>query len=227
MNYLFVSAKPWHASEFESLRNAGGYWEWATTPEALEEAVLRLQPRYVFFLHWSWRVPTSIWSHFECVCFHMTDVPYGRGGSPLQNLIVAGHSDTQLTALRMVEEMDAGPVYAKRLLSLAGRAEDIYRRAGALSAEIIRWILETEPTPAPQQGEAIIFKRRRPEQSALPEEGALEALYDHIRMLDAPTYPLAFVDHGKVRIEFSHAELKDGELQARVVLRARPDQTKE
>ncbi len=25
---------------------------------------------------------------FECVCFHMTDVPYGRGGSPLQNLII-------------------------------------------------------------------------------------------------------------------------------------------
>lgn len=70
----------------------------------------------------------------------MTDVPYGRGGSPLQNLILAGHADTQLTALKMVEEMDAGPVYAKRPLSLEGKAQDIYEKAGELSFSLNVWI---------------------------------------------------------------------------------------
>jgi len=37
----------------------------------------------------------------------MTDVPYGRGGSPLQNLIVRGHTETKLTALRCVRDLDA------------------------------------------------------------------------------------------------------------------------
>ena len=65
----------------------------------------------------------------------MTDVPYGRGGSPLQNLILAGHTETKLTALRMVNEMDGGPVYVKMPLKLEGAAQEIYIKAGELSIQ--------------------------------------------------------------------------------------------
>ena len=78
------------------------------------DLVRSLKPRYVFFPHWSWKVPDDILGATECVCFHMTDVPFGRGGSPLQNLIVRGHTETRVSALRMVSEPDAGPVYMKR-----------------------------------------------------------------------------------------------------------------
>lgn len=57
-------------------------------------------PRYIFFPHWSWKIPVDIYERFECVIFHMTDLPFGRGGSPLQNLVVRGINETQLTALR-------------------------------------------------------------------------------------------------------------------------------
>lgn len=157
----------------------------------------------------------------------MTDVPFGRGGSPLQNLIQAGIKETKVTALRMVEEMDAGPVYAKRTMSLAGRAEDIYLRAGELGWEMIRWIIETQPEPIPQQGEGTCFKRRKREQSVLPVEGTLEKIYDHIRMLDAPTYPLAFIEHGDFRLEFSHAEFNGDEVRAQLVIRTRQNERKE
>ena len=56
----------------------------------------------------------------------MTDLPYGRGGSPLQNLIIRGHKKTKISALRMVNELDAGPIYFKRSLSLNGNAQKIY-----------------------------------------------------------------------------------------------------
>ncbi|WP_222433758.1 hypothetical protein [Pistricoccus aurantiacus] len=149
----------------------------------------------------------------------MTDVPYGRGGSPLQNLIKAGHRETKLSALRMVDEMDAGPVYTKRPLSLAGRAEDIYQRAGKLSVDIIRWMIATQPAPVAQQGDVVTFKRRTPAQSELPREAGLDELYDHIRMLDAPTYPHAFIERDGYRYEFTQAERGDGELRAQVVIR--------
>ena len=66
------------------------------------------------------------------------------------------------------------------------------------------------------------FKRRKPEQSELPADGRLEALYDHIRMLDAPSYPPAFIERGNFRIEFSGAQLREGELVAQVVIRKKP-----
>ena len=52
------------------------------------ETLAQIKPDFVFFPHWSWLIPEEIHSRFDCVIFHMTDLPYGRGGSPLQNLIV-------------------------------------------------------------------------------------------------------------------------------------------
>ncbi len=223
-SYIVASCKSWHKPAFDTLsKEEKGHWFWVESPETLLQSVKEASAlRYIFFLHWNWHVPVEIWSRFECVCFHMTDVPYGRGGSPLQNLIVAGHKNTKLSALLMVNEMDAGPVYVKRELPLDGRAEEIYMRAGMLSFDIIRWITATQPQAVPQEGDAVIFKRRKPEQSILPPEGDLEAIYDHIRMLDAPTYPLAFVEQGSFRLEFSDAQLFEDEIVAKVVIRKKP-----
>jgi methionyl-tRNA formyltransferase len=223
-SYIIASCKSWHRSGFEYLsRQEEGQWIWVASMGELLLSVKDVPGlRYIFFLHWNWDVPVEIWSRYECVCFHMTDVPYGRGGSPLQNLIVAGHESTKLSALRMVDEMDAGPVYAKREMTLDGRAEDIYMRAGALSFEIIRWMVRNEPVPVAQQGEPVMFKRRKPQQSLLPMDGSLQTVYDHIRMLDAPTYPHGFVKHGGFRLEFSNAQLQDDEIVARVVIRKKP-----
>jgi methionyl-tRNA formyltransferase len=227
IQYIVASCKRWHKFKFDAIEvQSKGNWHWVETPAELDECLSRIsKPRYIFFLHWNWRVPDCVWQHNECVCFHMTDVPFGRGGSPLQNLIVAGHKTTKISALRMVAELDAGPVYCKYDLTLEGRAIDIYLRASDISFNIIQWITRNEPWPVAQQGEPVVFFRRRPSQSALPMTGNLEALYDHIRMLDAPTYPLAFLEHGSFRIEFSEAEFNETELVARVVVRKIDDRT--
>jgi len=210
-SYIFASCKPWHRASFDSMcDDENSNWCYVSNTAELEEELSKAQPRYIFFLHWNWIVPESIWKAHECVCFHMTDVPYGRGGSPLQNLILAGHTQTMLTALKMVKEMDAGPVYSKRPLSLDGSAEEIYLRAGQLSLGIIQWMIEHNPQPTPQEGEVVTFKRRKPEQSSLPNSGSLKSAYDFIRMLDAEGYPYAFIEHGNYLINFRNARF-DGE----------------
>lgn len=216
--YVLASSKPWHVQVFESRRNTlPGEWRVIQEPKELTAASLReFAPAYVFFPHWSWIVPEEILSEFECVCFHMSDVPYGRGGSPLQNLIARGHQNTKLTALRMVSELDAGPVYLKRPLSLEGAAKDIFQRAAEIGFDMMDEIARHRPAPVPQQGQPVVFKRRTPEDSLLPDDGSLEQVYDQIRMLDAPTYPHAFIDHGSFRLEFEEAELDNDCVTARV-----------
>ena len=219
-DYIVASSKPWHKKKFDKIsRKESGQWLYVSTKEELESSLECISPKYIFFFHWNWMVPLEIHQNFECVCFHMTNVPYGRGGSPLQNLIIDGQTETKVTGLRMVEEMDAGPVYAKRSMSLDGRAEEIYLRSGKLCWEMARWIIANEPTPILQAGEITQFFRRKPEQSRLPLQSELSGIYDFIRMMDAPTYPHAFVEHGKFRLEFSHASLEEDEIQARVVIR--------
>ncbi len=219
-HYLVVGSKPWNRRVFEqTLQGLPGKWTFIGTREALTpEAISSLRPRYIFFLHWSWKVPDAVVRDFECVCFHMTDVPYGRGGSPLQNLIARGHRETKLTALRMTAEFDAGPVYGKEPLSLEGNAEEILMRASALSAKMIKTIVRRKPTPQSQKGKPTIFKRRKPEESVITPQPSMERLHDFIRMLDAEGYPKAFLEHAGFRFEFNRAALYDGRIRADVTI---------
>ena len=151
-NYVVATIKPWNIEAYHRrVQNISGQWHLIESRGELTLDKLKaIGPRYVFFPHWSWRVPEEILAAFECVCFHMTDVPYGRGGSPLQNLIVRGHRDTKVSALRMVAEMDAGPVYTKRPLSLEGCAEEIFQRLANVTFDIIGTMVASEPIPIPQ-----------------------------------------------------------------------------
>jgi methionyl-tRNA formyltransferase len=218
--YLVLGCKPWNRSIFdEILRKLPGRWHYiGSAGELSSSAVDEISPRYIFFLHWSWKVPDDLVDQYECVCFHMTDVPFGRGGSPLQNLIVRGHRETKLTALRMSREFDAGPVYLKRPLSLDGGAEEIYWRAARLSAEMIQRIIQREPKPVPQRGTVVKFKRRKPEESEITAPVSLEALHDFIRMLDAEGYPRAFLQCSGYRFEFGRPALYDGRIVADVTI---------
>ncbi len=171
-------------------------------------------PARIYFPYWSKRLPPEIYEQYECVMFHMTDLPYGRGGSPLQNLIAAGHTLTMMTAFRATAEMDAGPVYLKAPLELTGPARDIYDRADGLILRMIQLIQMHNITPQPQAGPVTEFRRRKPEESLLPTE--IDRVYDHIRMLDADGYPHAFVNYGDLRLEFTDAEQAGEEVTARV-----------
>ena len=216
--YILAVSKPWVLQAFEAARHRlPGEWSIVRNHADLEAAAASHSPRYIFFPHWSELVPREITENFECVCFHMTDLPFGRGGSPLQNLIAAGHSETMLTALRMTDTLDAGPIYAKRPLSLAGSASEIFSRAAPIVCELIQMIVETEPQPTAQSGTPTHFRRRRPDDSRLPADVEVARLYDHIRMLDAPGYPKAFVRDGPWRVEFDQARLGENGLEARAV----------
>lgn len=219
--YLVAGCKPWSRAVYdEIISQYPGQWTYIDQRDALTTKKLKeIDPRYIFFLHWSWIVPAEIIHTFECVCFHMTDVPYGRGGSPLQNLILRGHRSTKLTALRMTDEVDAGPVYFKEELSLKGSAREIYLRANQLAAAMVDRIISDNPTPVPQAGEPTKFIRRRQEDSRIPEELSLDELYDFIRMLDADGYPHAFLDYGGWRISFRKAEHGDDNMRAEVIIK--------
>lgn len=180
------------------------------------ERLRALQPKYVFFPHWSYIIPASIFEEFECVIFHMTDVPFGRGGSPLQNLISRGIYETKISALRCEHELDAGPVYLKRPLSLHGTAEEIYIRAARQIETMIADMVNSKPIPQEQTGEIVAFPRRKPQESSIAELDSLEKVFDYIRMLDAEGYPQAFIETERLRFEFSRASLKPNEILADV-----------
>ena len=168
---------------------------------------------YIFFIHWSDLIPKEIYENYKCIVFHMTDLPYGRGGSPLQNLIVRGHTETKISAIKVEQGLDTGSIYLKRDLSLYGSAEEIFIRGDKIIMEMIHEIITNDIAPTPQSGEPSLFKRRKPEDSDISNLDSIEQIYDYIRMLDAEGYPKAFITKGSIKIEFFRATLKaDGSI---------------
>lgn len=218
MDYIVAAIGEWNRQAFFSHSvDLPGAWYFVSNPKEMEELFSRsVKPRYIFFPHWRWIVPPGVVDEYECVCFHMTDVPYGRGGSPLQNLIIRGHKSSVLSALKMEHEVDAGPVYLKIPFDLDGSAEKIYKTTTELSWSMIKTIVSEQPSPTKQEGEIVEFKRRNPSESKIPENLTASQLYDFIRMLDAPGYPRAFIQFGSHRIEFDDAKLVNGNLLANV-----------
>ena len=181
-----------------------------------EENLLKLNVDRIFFPHWSYIIKPAIFNQYDCIIFHMTDLPYGRGGSPLQNLITRGHKTTKISALKCSSGIDTGPVYLKKELSLDGTAQEIFQRATEIIEEMIVEIVETNPTPIEQIGEIVLFERRKPEDSDISDLNDLEKIYDHIRMLDAEGYPNAFFESNGIRFEFYSAVWKGSEIETRV-----------
>ena len=186
------------------------------------EVLKKIRPEYIFIPHWSYIIPESVFGTWPCVVFHMTDLPFGRGGSPLQNLIVRGFTETKLSAIRVDEGLDTGDIYLKEDLDLSGSADEILRRASdIIFTKMIPYLLEQKPVPVPQSGEAVTFKRRKPEDGRLLPEMDSKTIYDYIRMLDGEGYPPAFLEMGDYILRFSEAELAEGKVTAKVTFERR------
>ena len=188
-------------------------------PKSLSgEKISKISPDWIFVTHWNEILPAEIWSKWPTVIFHMTDLPYGRGGSPLQNLIKQGKKDTKLTALRCCKAVDAGDIYMKRELSLYGSAEEIFLRTDLIIEDMIVDIVKGEISPTQQIGKATIFKRRTPAESNLGscKEQDLDSWYDQIRMLDAEGYPHAYIEVQGMRLEFRRVSRRADGLHADV-----------
>lgn len=216
MSIIIVSNKEWHRKYIKEIATRTNKDViYIDNKECITHDYLnKLQPEWVFFPHWSYIIPAEVYENMNCVIFHMTDLPFGRGGSPLQNLIARGIYETKLSALKCTAQLDAGDIYIKRPLSLWGTAEEIYLRAAELTKEMIIQIVKEKPQLHTQQGEPVVFQRRKPSEGDVGELESLAEIFDYIRMLDADTYPPAFLDKNNLHIEFTRASLKDGHILA-------------
>ncbi|MBO5144527.1 MAG: methionyl-tRNA formyltransferase [Lachnospiraceae bacterium] len=226
MRIIIATIKSWNIERAQALQKKyEGTHEiviYTKKEEFTVNNVCNFKPDYIFMPHWSYLIPEEITDNWECVVFHMTDLPYGRGGSPLQNLIVRGHKETKISAIKVTKKLDGGPVYMKRPLSLTGSAQEIFVRCSdTIFYDMIPGFLSEKTVPVPQEGEPVVFKRRKPEDGQITADMELDKIYDYIRMLDAEGYPRAYTEFGAYRMEFEQASLsEDGqELSARVVFK--------
>ncbi|MBH41275.1 MAG: methionyl-tRNA formyltransferase [Candidatus Magasanikbacteria bacterium] len=222
--YVIATIKSWNIGNAKHFIEGHPEHDWVLVTEKEEltkENLEKINPKYVFLPHWSWIIPSSVFGMFTCIVFHMTDLPYGRGGSPLQNLIVRGKMKTKISAIQVADGIDTGDVFMKEELSLAGSATEIFNRfSDVVFTKMIPRFLEEDLQPVAQTGEVVAFARRKAKDGNIAGLVGVTKVYDYIRMLDAEGYPPAFIENESVKIEFKNAKLQEsGKVTATVIIK--------
>lgn len=210
MVYIFCAYRKWALNLYGKLRKKYKNLILVDSPKKLTlRFVKKYEPEFIFFPDWSWIIPEKIVKNYKCVCFHESDLPKFRGGSPLQNQIIRGIKKTKSTAFLMTEKIDEGEIMLKQDLLLTGTMDEIFTRMIDNDFEMINKIIKGGYKLKKQKGKPTVFKRRKPEESELKIlNHSMTYLYNFIRMLDDP-YPNAFVKIGKRKIFLKNAKLKD------------------
>jgi methionyl-tRNA formyltransferase len=119
---------------------------------------------------------------------HPSLLPRWRGAAPVERAMMAGDAETGVTLIRLVEQLDAGPVAAQEAFTIApdDDAGDVYDRATDLAVELLERVLP-EPSFEPQPGAGVTYAEKiGPEDRVLdlsrPEEALnrVRALSPHI-----------------------------------------------
>lgn len=218
-NFIVAGQHKWCKLVFEQkIKTNPGNWFFISDKKEMTSDFLKIiKPEFIFFLHWSHLVPEDILRTYQCIGFHMTDLPFGRGGSPLQNLILRGIKKTMITAFKLTEKFDEGPFFFKRELILQGNAEEIFLSASEIEADMIHDFLTQKPQLQQQTGKSEYFKRRTPADSALKLDNlSLREFFDQIRMLDAEDYPKAFFIYNGFKFEFRRSAIYTDHIEADV-----------
>jgi methionyl-tRNA formyltransferase len=199
MRIACVGYRSWALNIYDSLvQNSDHNFLIFRSKAQFKEEVLRdFRPDFVLFYGWSWYVSEELLSDFKCLMLHPSPLPKYRGGSPIQNQIIAGESDSKVSIFLMTKEMDAGDIVAQEYLSLNGSISDIFTRIESIGIRITSEIINSSFNPVPQQHcDATYFRRRTPEESeiTLDELSTMSSvyIYNKIRMLADP-YPNAYI----------------------------------
>jgi methionyl-tRNA formyltransferase len=90
---------------------------------------------------------------------HASLLPRHRGASPIQAAILAGDRETGVSTMRIVSELDAGPVYLVKEVAIgdgedaASLSDRLARLGGELLVETLRGVTAGALVPRPQAGE--------------------------------------------------------------------------
>ena len=96
MKNIIITKKIWNLKNFNNINN-----RFFVFKKINLKKINSINPKIIFFIHWSKIVPANLFEKYTCVQFHSSDLPRFRGGSPIQNQIIKGIKKTKLTAFQV------------------------------------------------------------------------------------------------------------------------------
>lgn len=165
-------------------------------------------------------IPEAVLERALWLNVHPSLLPRWRGAAPIERALMAGDAETGVTIIKLVAELDAGPIAAQRTFAI-GPADDfgtVSAQAGEQAAELLEEVLP-EPQLRPQPSEGVTYAEKiRSEDRVLDWSRPPQELLNRIRAL-SPHIGARGELHGRP-VTIWRARLEEGEL---VPVEVQPD----
>ena len=135
-------------------------------------------------------------SSSNIVC-HPSDLPTGKGFSPIAWEILNGKNELTFTLFEAVEGVDSGPIYNKSKVKLMGHElnNEIKEIQAATTFRMIINYIDSFPSVSSykQKGEETFYKKRTPQDSQLDTDKSISEQFNLLRIVDNDNYPAFFL----------------------------------
>jgi methionyl-tRNA formyltransferase len=116
---------------------------------------------------------------------HPSLLPRWRGAAPVERALMAGDEVTGVSIIRLVKELDAGPIAAQEQFAIGADddAGTVYAKSAEFAARLLDEVLAAEPTLREQEGEPTYAHKISAEDRRLDLVRPARDLVNHVRAL--------------------------------------------
>jgi len=131
-------------------------------------------------------VPDEVLDERLWLNVHPSLLPRWRGAAPVERALMAGDPQTGVTVIRLVKELDAGPIAAQQAFAVApdDDAGAVYVKSTGVAVDLIEAVL-ADPAPVfrPQSGDVTYAEKIAPHDRILDLERPATELVNAVRAL--------------------------------------------
>ena len=160
-----------------------------------------------FFLSCGQIVPIEILrKNINNLVVHASDLPKGKGWSPLAWQILEGSNDIPISLFEAVEKVDSGKVYIRETMNCRGTEliDELHSNLADISITMCLNFVNNYPEIVAegicQSGFSSYYPRRSREDSKLDIHKSIDEQFNLFRVVDNDNYPAFFEKNGVVYI---------------------------
>jgi UDP-2,4-diacetamido-2,4,6-trideoxy-beta-L-altropyranose hydrolase len=154
---------------------------------------------FCFYLSCGQIVPARILAQFKHnLVVHESDLPKGKGWSPLTWQIIEGKNKIPVTLFEAAEKVDSGVIYAQDWMEFHGHEliDELREIQAKATIKLCKRFIDDYPhilgDAREQVGESDYYPRRVPKDSLINPDKSISELFTLLRVADFDRYPIFF-----------------------------------
>ena len=146
---MLLESSPVH--KLAKLNNTTTYTPTNIDSEKIKKDIRELKPSLIIVMGYGIKLPNDILKvpQFGCINIHVSLLPRWRGAAPIEHSLLHGDKSTGVTIFKLVEEMDAGPIFYQKSINIDDNINrgELTKKLNIIGINLLKYALQYVKLP--------------------------------------------------------------------------------